>query len=165
MDLESVDRALNKFAWGFHGAVRFQWGFITVWIGFSIRFPCGCTWVRSGLSNSRTRLPGPIFGPILASLLPGVGPTPGSRRPGLRRGRREPGFFPPRRQGGQNRSKNGPREPCTIVTEAAADQRVLLCPGALARRLTRAFAVALQGGRCGRPTDLPPVHRGWGAPF
>jgi hypothetical protein len=59
----------------------------------------------------------------LASLPPGVGQKPGSRRPRRRRGRREPGFGP--RQGGQNRCNNGPPEPCTTVTMATADPKFI----------------------------------------
>jgi hypothetical protein len=59
-----------------------------------------------GLSNSRTRLRGPIFGPILASLPPGVGPNPGSRRPRIRRGRRQPGLGP---TPGGREAKIGPK--------------------------------------------------------
>ena len=42
----------------------------------------------------RTRPRGPIFGPILASLPPGVGQNPDSRLPRRRQGRWEPGFGP-----------------------------------------------------------------------
>ncbi len=47
-----------------------------------------------GLSNSRTRIRGPFFGPFLAARPPVVGQNPGSRRPRRRRGRRKPGFCP-----------------------------------------------------------------------
>ncbi len=48
------------------------------------------------LCNSRRQLLGFIIPPILASLLPGTGPLPASRRPCLRRGRREPELGPVR---------------------------------------------------------------------
>ncbi len=86
-------------------------------------------WVRRGLSNNRTRLRGPIFGQILASLLPGVGPNLGFRRPPKAGPAGAVILSHPRRQGGQNRYKDGPPEPCTTVTKAPADpscNRVLL---------------------------------------
>ena len=70
----------------------------------------GEAWVRRGLSNSRTRPRGPIFGPILGSLLPGVGQNPDSRLPRRRQGRWEPGFGPtPGCKEAKFGSKMGPR--------------------------------------------------------
>jgi hypothetical protein len=70
----------------------------------------GEAWVRRGLSNSRTRPRGPIFGPILASLPPGVGQNPDSCLPRRRQGRWEPGFGPtPGCKEAKFGSKMGPR--------------------------------------------------------
>ena len=58
-----------------------------------------------------------------ASLHPGVGPHPGSLRAELAGA----GIWPhPRRRGGQNRSKQGPTEPCTTVTKADLKEDVHL---------------------------------------
>ncbi len=63
-------------------------------------------WVRRGPSNSRTRLRGSIFGPILASAVPGVTQNLCSRRHRRWRGRREPGFCP---TPGGTEAKIGPK--------------------------------------------------------
>ncbi len=72
--------------------------------GVGLTRDLGVPWHHRGFGNGRTRLGGPIFRPILGTLLTGMVPNP-------------------TRQGGQKRSKNGSPEPCAIVTKVPAVPR------------------------------------------